>query len=258
MIDRPLIICLLGSFGLHYAIAQGLDFLPPLPESKPPARIAVVVVDPPPPPPPPVVVPEPVVEAAPTPSPVKPAPAPVPQPQIVRVMKETAPKEEMVARLKPASDDDDVVYGVDMSSTSTQGTGPGIAVARGGGGGGGGGKPAGGAEQKQGGAPKGTGDAPVPAYEATKLPIPQGRCFGKYTDEARAAGTEGTVTLDLTVDEHGRAHDATVTAGLPNGLSAAALAAARDCVFTPGEKDGKPVAVRIRGFKITFMLEEGR
>jgi len=29
-------------------------------------------------------------------------------------------------------------------------------------------------------------------------------------------------------------------------------------VFSPGEKDGKPVAVRLRGFKITFVLEEGR
>jgi hypothetical protein len=43
---------------------------------------------------------------------------------------------------------------------------------------------------------------------------------------------------------------------LPNGLTEAAVAALRGCHFSPGEKDGKPVAVRVRGFKIRFVLAE--
>ena len=64
--------------------------------------------------------------------------------------------------------------------------------------------------------------------------------------------------LDLTVDEKGHARDIALVKGLEHGLSEAALAAARGCQFSPGEKDGKPVAVRIRGFKITFVLAEAR
>jgi TonB family protein len=144
---------------------------------------------------------------------------------------------------------DEPVFGVSMDSTSQQG-GPTVAV---------GntltpGTPS--APAKPAGKP--AAPPPVAAYEATKLPLPQGRCFGTYTDEAKAAGIEGTVVLDLTVDESGHARDVTVVKGLEHGLSAAALAAMKGCQFTPGEKDGKPVAVRIKGFKITFVLQDAR
>src|SRR4029078_9137910 len=97
---------------------------------------------------------------------------------------------------------------------------------------------------------------PVAAFEATKMPMPQGRCFGKYTEEAKAAGVEGTVVLDIIVGEDGHARDVQVTQGLPAGLTQAAITALRQCTFTPGEKDGKPVPVKIRGFKIQFVLSE--
>ena len=29
------------------------------------------------------------------------------------------------------------------------------------------------------------------------------------------------------------------------------------CTFTPGEKNGAPVPVRVRGFKIRFLLQDG-
>jgi hypothetical protein len=32
---------------------------------------------------------------------------------------------------------------------------------------------------------------------ASRMPLPLNPCVGKYTDEARAAGTEGVVVLDL-------------------------------------------------------------
>ena len=88
------------------------------------------------------------------------------------------------------------------------------------------------------------------------MPLPQGRCFGKYTDEARAAALEGMVVLDLIVDENGRARDIKVVQGLAHGLTEAAKSRrSKECHFTPGEKDGKPVAVRMRGFKIRVRAE---
>lgn len=95
---------------------------------------------------------------------------------------------------------------------------------------------------------------PVAAGEVRKTPLPPGRCVGKYTDEARAAATEGVVVLDLTVDETGRTRDITVVQGLPHGLTEAAVAALEACRFMPGEREGKPIAVRVRGFKIRFLL----
>jgi protein TonB len=96
----------------------------------------------------------------------------------------------------------------------------------------------------------------VQAFEATKMPLPQGRCYGKYTDDARAAGVEGTVVLDIVVGEDGHVRDVQVAQGLGHGLDQAAIAALHACQFSPGEKDGKPVAVKIRGFKIRFVMQE--
>ena len=98
--------------------------------------------------------------------------------------------------------------------------------------------------------------APAAPLEVTKMPIPRGRCSGKYTEEARGAALEGTVVLDLIVDERGRARDITVVEGLPHGLTQAAIVALERCTFTPGEKAGMPVPVRVRGFKIRFLLQD--
>ena len=38
----------------------------------------------------------------------------------------------------------------------------------------------------------------------------------------------------------------------------AAVAALRACSFSPGERAGQPVAVRVRGFKIRFVLADAR
>jgi TonB family protein len=88
------------------------------------------------------------------------------------------------------------------------------------------------------------------------MPLPRGRCSGTYTEAAREAGIEGAVVLDLVVDEHGRARDITVVEGLPHGLTEAAIAALRACQFDPGERSGAAVPVRVRGFKIRFLLEQ--
>jgi TonB family protein len=107
-------------------------------------------------------------------------------------------------------------------------------------------------------APAKPASAPVAAYEVTKMPLPQGRCSGKYTEEARAAALEGTVVLDLIVDEQGHARDIKVVQGLDHGLTEAAISALQRCSFTPGEKDGHAVPVRVRGFKIRFVLADAQ
>ena len=90
------------------------------------------------------------------------------------------------------------------------------------------------------------------------MPLPKGRCTGEYTEEARQAAIEGTVVLDLVVGEDGVVRDIVVVHGLDHGLTGAAVAAAKRCRFTPGERNGQPVPVRVRGFKITFYLQGGR
>jgi TonB family protein len=96
--------------------------------------------------------------------------------------------------------------------------------------------------------------APVQAYEVTKMPLPVGRCTGKYTEEARQAGLEGTVILDIVVGEDGAVRDITIVQGLGQGLNDAAVRALKACQFTPGERNGKPVPVRVRRFKVHFAL----
>jgi protein TonB len=136
-----------------------------------------------------------------------------------------------------------------MESTSQAGSGPAMAV-------GSTARPQGGsAAALGGGTPKGAIE-PVPAYEVSVMPLPQGRCVGKYTDEARAAAVEGTVVLDLVVGENGRTRDIHVVSGLGHGLTEAAVQALKDCRFTPGEKGGVPVPVRLRGFKIRFLMQD--
>jgi hypothetical protein len=62
--------------------------------------------------------------------------------------------------------------------------------------------------------------------------------------------------LDLIVDEDGRTRDITVVESLPHGLTEAAIAALEKCPFAPGMKDGVPIAVRVRGFKVRFLMKE--
>jgi protein TonB len=248
VIDTRLLVCAVGSVLFHYGLERGLEQLPPLGVAPPPPqKIEVQVIEPEKEPPPEPPKPE-------EPKPIAPEPKPVPhevphaQPahasQVAAVSRDTPPPEHPAVTTDTT---DEPVYGVNMSSTSTVGTGPQMQV-------GNTMKPAPAAASS---APVKPLAEPIAAAEATKLPLPQGQCFGKYTDDARAAGVEGTVVLDLIVGEDGHVRDVRVAQGLPHGLSEAAVAALRDCRFTPGERDGKPVPVRVRGFKIHFVLDTG-
>ncbi len=249
--DGRLVACAVLSVAAHVALAHELGRLPARAVDHSKRVVSIRVVAPPPP------APEPPPEApppeAPKPPPVvhehvraRPTPSRAPQP-----VPESPPPPDVP---RPTADPSaSPVFGVNMESTSPGGGGPSLPI----------GNSGRGAPSQSGG---GNGSdrhappapmAPVQAYEVTKMPLPQGRCMGVYTDEARQAATEGTVVLDLIVDEKGHARDIHVVSGLGHGLTEAAIAAIKGCHFDPGEKDGAAVPVRIRGFKISFFLQEG-
>ena len=245
MIDKRLAFCALFSIGAHFAFAKGLSILPERGGvAMPPRPIEIRVVETPPPPPPPE--PEP-----PPPEPIEPPkqiherPQPKQRPNIARADKpvDTPPVDNV-----PTTSDTTTtpVYGFQMSSSSSSTSGPAVPQ----------GNTTRAAPTAGTPGPAKPLAAPAAAYEVTKMPIPLGRCSGKYTEAAKTAGVEGTVVLDLIVDETGRARDIKVQEQLTHGLTEAAVAALRACKFTPGEKNGEPVAVRVRSFKIRFFLQD--
>jgi TonB family protein len=65
-----------------------------------------------------------------------------------------------------------------------------------------------------------------------------------YTDEARAAQVNGTVTLRITFLADGTIGKVSPVSGLPNGLTNQAVEAAKRIRFQPAMKKGKPITVR--------------
>ncbi len=63
----------------------------------------------------------------------------------------------------------------------------------------------------------------------------------EFSAEARSAGVQGTVVLDLVVSSLGRAENIQVVSPLGFGLDEKAIAAISRWKFRPAEKDGKPV-----------------
>ena len=69
----------------------------------------------------------------------------------------------------------------------------------------------------------------------------------EYTSEAMRQMIEGTVGLDVVVKADGTVGDVKVTQSLDAvyGLDEQAIKAMKRWEFKPGQKDGKPVAVRV-------------
>jgi TonB family protein len=66
-----------------------------------------------------------------------------------------------------------------------------------------------------------------------------------YSDAARAAKFQGTVTLSIVVTAEGNVTSIYVLKGAPFGLTAKAIEATMQWRLKPAEKDGKPVSVRV-------------
>lgn len=255
-----MLLAVVASVFLHGALARALEELP---EARQPERRNVVFMDvvrpPPPPPPPEPPPPEPKVEAPKPPPPETVYEAPKRQPP-KRTPPKRAPRPDKPPpkELPPPNTErptegeptDVPVFGFDMASTSNAGSGPAM--------------PVGNtlmAKPDEAPRPKAVKKVaplavPVQAWEVSTMPTMRGRCQGKYTDEARQAGIEGTVVLDLVVGPDGRTHSIKVLEGLGHGLDKAAITALETCRFKPGTRNGEAVAVRIRAFKIRFFLDD--
>jgi protein TonB len=75
-----------------------------------------------------------------------------------------------------------------------------------------------------------------------------------YPDDARTAGVEGDVHLELVVDVAGAVRSARVLHGVERGLDESAMRAVRQFQFTPAIKGGRPVSVRM-AWSIRFRLQ---
>jgi protein TonB len=242
--DWRLPICALVSVAGHLVFANGLRRLPRHEDRPPIRKVSIRVIAPPPSPEPP-------------PEPVRPPEAPPkvaherPRARAPSNRTEAAPPKTVPPPEQPppptATGDAPPVFGVSMESTSRAGSGPAMPT---------GNTPRPTQTPRTDGEARGAAVIPVPAYQVTTMPLPQGRCQGRYTEDAKLAAIEGTVVLDLIVDEHGRVRDVQVVSGLGHGLTEAAIAAVKQCHFSPGEKEGTPVPVRVRGFKIRFLMQD--
>ena len=76
-----------------------------------------------------------------------------------------------------------------------------------------------------------------------------------YPPEAQAAGIEGTVKLELTVDSQGVLQDVKLVGSAGHGFDEAALAAVRQFKFWPAVKNHKPIAIRVT-YEYHFTLKE--
>jgi TonB family protein len=65
----------------------------------------------------------------------------------------------------------------------------------------------------------------------------------EYSEEARKAKYQGTVTLYVEIDPSGRAQNIKVVRSLGLGLDERAMEAVKKWKFKPGYKDGRPVTV---------------
>ncbi len=75
----------------------------------------------------------------------------------------------------------------------------------------------------------------------------------EYSEEARKAKFQGTVLLFVVVDEKGLPRDIKILRPLGLGLDQKAVEAVEKWKFSPGKKDGKPVAVQAQ-IEVNFRL----
>jgi TonB family protein len=87
-------------------------------------------------------------------------------------------------------------------------------------------------------------DAPIRVGGNVRAPGKIKDVVPVYPDEARAAGVQGVVVVEITVDATGRVSDARVLRSMPM-LDRAALDAVKQWEFRPTVLEGSPVAVKM-------------
>jgi TonB family protein len=94
----------------------------------------------------------------------------------------------------------------------------------------------------------------VPAAAAEVVPPSlEQQVVAVYPAEALAQRFEGTVGLELTIDETGKVVDARVISAAGHGFDESALAAARAFAFSPARQGGKPIRSKVQ-FAYEFHL----
>lgn len=89
-----------------------------------------------------------------------------------------------------------------------------------------------------------------------KAPKVVKRVMPEYPEEAIQDGAEGSVLLNIVVDEKGVVLEAIVISANPPGIfDEAAISAMKQWVFEPAEQAGIPIKVRL-GYPIKFTLAE--
>ena len=106
-------------------------------------------------------------------------------------------------------------------------------------------------------------DAPAPPPEGPRVkfipyddpPVPLSPIRPKYPEIAQEAGIEGTVVVQVFVDEKGRVKDTVILKGIPNtGLDEAATTAIPNVRFRPAKQRERAVGVWI-SIPVNFRLK---
>ncbi len=97
---------------------------------------------------------------------------------------------------------------------------------------------------------------PQPPAAKPSVKPPQLKQFvsAPYPQEAKDKGIEGNVVLQLDIDADGKVANVVVVNPAGNGMDEAATTAARQFVFEPALRDGKPVPARIL-YRYNFTLQ---
>jgi len=113
------------------------------------------------------------------------------------------------------------------------------------------------------GVPEGTGaGASTPAGvfrigRGVSPPVAVYKVEPEYSKQARKAKFQGTVVLSIVIDETGQPTNIKIVRPLGLGLDEKAIEAVKQWRFTPGMKDGKPVAV-LAAVEVNFRLRKDR
>jgi TonB family protein len=94
---------------------------------------------------------------------------------------------------------------------------------------------------------------PTEEYLVSQMPSVLSEVRPVYPREAREKEIEGSVSMDVLIDEKGKVRQVSVIEG-PEIFRAGAILAMKKFSFRPALVDGKPVAVRIR-YSLKFQLE---